>query len=114
MAQPLTILHDNDIHGHLRDFCYIEIAKGPVEHCGIGGAARRASLVRSLKARAGAPVLLIDSGDTTTRGPLTTQYEGVDEIAITASLNQGPRRVVVGHRPRAVASRLGRPDAEKA
>jgi 2',3'-cyclic-nucleotide 2'-phosphodiesterase (5'-nucleotidase family) len=79
-TQRLVILHDNDIHGHLRDFCYVEVAKGPVEHCGTGGAARRASLVRALKARADAPVLLIDSGDTTTRGPLTTRYEGVDEI----------------------------------
>jgi 2',3'-cyclic-nucleotide 2'-phosphodiesterase (5'-nucleotidase family) len=79
-TQRLVILHDNDIHGHLRDFCYVEVAKGPLEHCGMGGAARRASLVRALRASAGAPVLLIDSGDTTTRGPLTTQYEGVDEI----------------------------------
>jgi 2',3'-cyclic-nucleotide 2'-phosphodiesterase (5'-nucleotidase family) len=37
-------------------------------------------LIRRLKARAHAPVFLVDSGDTTTRGPLATQYEGVDEI----------------------------------
>jgi 5'-nucleotidase/UDP-sugar diphosphatase len=80
-TQDLVILHDNDIHGHLRDFCYVEVAKGPDEHCGVGGAARRATLVRRLKAEAPAPVLLVDSGDTTTRGPLATQYEGVDEIA---------------------------------
>jgi 2',3'-cyclic-nucleotide 2'-phosphodiesterase (5'-nucleotidase family) len=79
-TQSLVILHDNDIHGHLRDFCYVEKAKGPDEHCGVGGAARRATLVRILRARAEAPVLLIDSGDTTTRGPLATEYEGVDEI----------------------------------
>jgi 5'-nucleotidase/UDP-sugar diphosphatase len=79
-SQDLVILHDNDIHGHLRDFCYVEVAKGPEEHCGVGGAARRATLIRRLKARAHAPVLLVDSGDTTTRGPLATQYEGVDEI----------------------------------
>src|SRR5580693_866599 len=79
-TQDLVILHDNDIHGHLRDFCYVELAQGPEEHCGTGGAARRATLIRRLKAEAKAPVLLIDSGDTTTRGPLATQYEGVDEI----------------------------------
>ena len=28
-TQSLTILHDNDVHGHLRAFCYIEVAKGP-------------------------------------------------------------------------------------
>src|SRR5580658_4419538 len=80
-TQSLTILHDNDIHGHLRSFCYVEVAKGPDEHCEIGGAARRATLVKQLRAAAKAPTLLIDSGDTTTRGPLATQYEGVDEIA---------------------------------
>ena len=80
-TQSLTILHDNDIHGHLRSFCYVEVAKGPDEHCEIGGAARRATLVRRLRAGAQAPVLLIDSGDTSTRGPLLTQYEGLDEVA---------------------------------
>jgi 2',3'-cyclic-nucleotide 2'-phosphodiesterase (5'-nucleotidase family) len=80
-TQSLTILHDNDIHGHLRAFCYVEVAKGPDEHCDVGGAARRATLAKRLRAQAKAPMLLIDSGDTTTRGPLATQYEGVDEIA---------------------------------
>ncbi|HEX4184022.1 MAG TPA: bifunctional UDP-sugar hydrolase/5'-nucleotidase [Caulobacteraceae bacterium] len=79
-TQELVILHDNDIHGHLRPFCYVEVGKGGEEHCDIGGAAKRATLIRSLKDRAGAPVLLIDSGDTTTRGPLATEYEGVDEV----------------------------------
>jgi 2',3'-cyclic-nucleotide 2'-phosphodiesterase (5'-nucleotidase family) len=80
-TQSLTILHDNDIHGHLRSFCYVEVGKGPDEHCDVGGAARRDTLVKRLRAEAGGPILLIDSGDTTTRGPLTTQYEGVDEVA---------------------------------
>jgi 5'-nucleotidase len=80
-TQSLTILHDNDIHGHLRSFCYVEVAKGPDEHCEIGGAARRATLVKRLRAEAKAPVLLIDSGDTSTRGPLITEYHGQDEIA---------------------------------
>src|SRR5580698_8065796 len=80
-TQSLTILHDNDIHGHLRAFCYVEVAKGPDEHCDVGGAARRATLVKQLRAAAKTPTLLIDSGDTTTRGPLATEYEGLDEIA---------------------------------
>jgi len=79
-TQDLVILHDNDIHGHLRAFCYVEVAKGPEEHCDVGGAAKRATLISALKAQAGAPVLVIDSGDTTTRGPLATQFEGVDEV----------------------------------
>jgi 2',3'-cyclic-nucleotide 2'-phosphodiesterase (5'-nucleotidase family) len=80
-TQSLTILHSNDVHGHLRSFCYVEVAKGLDEHCDIGGAARRATLVRELRAKAGGPTLLVDSGDTTTRGPLATEYEGLDEIA---------------------------------
>ena len=60
-TQSLIILHDNDIHGHLRAFCYVMVAKGPDEHCDVGGAAKRASLIRSLKAKADAPVLVIDS-----------------------------------------------------
>lgn len=80
-TQSLTILHDNDIHGHLRSFCYVEVAKGPDEHCEIGGAARRATLVKRLRAEAKAPVLLVDSGDTSTRGPLITDYHGLDEVA---------------------------------
>ncbi|HEY2707136.1 MAG TPA: bifunctional UDP-sugar hydrolase/5'-nucleotidase [Caulobacteraceae bacterium] len=80
-TQSLTILHDNDIHGHLRSFCYVEVAKGPEEHCDTGGAARRATLVHALRAKAKDPVVLVDTGDTTTRGPLATEYEGVDEIA---------------------------------
>jgi 2',3'-cyclic-nucleotide 2'-phosphodiesterase (5'-nucleotidase family) len=80
-TQSLTLLHDNDIHGHLRSFCYVEVAKGPDEHCDVGGAARRDTLVKRLRAEASHPILLVDSGDTTTRGPLATQYEGVDEIA---------------------------------
>src|ERR1700742_4537333 len=77
-TQSLTILHDNDIHGHLRSFCYVEVAKGPDEHCNVGGAARRATLAEQLRGSAQAPTLLVDSGDTPPRGPLATQYEGVD------------------------------------
>ena len=36
-------------------------------------------------------------------GDLIVALAGVDEIAITASPDQGPRRIVVGHRPAAVA-----------
>ena len=78
-TQSLTILHDNDIHGHLRSFCYVEVAKGPDEHCEIGGAARRATLVKRLRGEATGPVLLVDTGDTSTRGPLINAYEGLDE-----------------------------------
>jgi 5'-nucleotidase / UDP-sugar diphosphatase len=80
-TQSVLILHDNDIHGHLRSFCYVEVAKTKDEHCDTGGAARRATLIHRFRDNAPLPVLLVDTGDTTTRGPLATQYEGVDEIA---------------------------------
>ena len=47
----------------------------------VGGAARRATLIRHLKAQIHNPVLLIDSGDIATRGPLATTYEGVADVA---------------------------------
>jgi 2',3'-cyclic-nucleotide 2'-phosphodiesterase (5'-nucleotidase family) len=80
-TQSLVILHDNDLHGHLRSFCYTESGRSPDEHCDVGGAAKRATLVAKMRRTAKAPVLLIDAGDTSTRGPLATEYEGKDEIA---------------------------------
>jgi 2',3'-cyclic-nucleotide 2'-phosphodiesterase (5'-nucleotidase family) len=85
-TQSLVILHDNDIHGHQRSFCYIEIGRSPQEHCQVGGAARRATLIRRLRATAKSPVILIDAGDTSTRGPLTTEYEGLDEADVMSTL----------------------------
>ena len=81
-TQRLVILHNNDIHGHLRSFCYTEVGRSPIERCGVGGAAKRATLIAKLRAKADAPVLLIDAGDTTTRGPLATEYEGVDQVDV--------------------------------
>ncbi len=88
-TQAVTILHDNDLHGHLRAFCYTETGRRAAERCGVGGAARRATLIAALKRQARTPVLLVDAGDTTTRGPLTTQYEGMDEIAAMNALGYG-------------------------
>lgn len=85
IAQPqqitLTILHDNDLHGHLLPFAYTETGVSKVEQASVGGAARRATLVRQLRKEIHNPTILVDSGDTTTRGPLTTTYEGAADIA---------------------------------
>lgn len=80
----LTLLHDNDIHGHLFPFAYIETAKSTAELPSVGGAARRATLIRRLRREIKNPTMLIDSGDTFTRGPLTNAYEG---IADTEAMN---------------------------
>lgn len=80
----LTLLHDNDLHGHLFPFAYTEVGRSPNEQASVGGAARRATLIRQLKRQIKNPVMLIDSGDTFTRGPLTNAYEG---IADTEAMN---------------------------
>jgi 5'-nucleotidase len=84
VAQPttlsLTILHDNDLHGHLLSFAYTEIGKSPIEQPSRGGAARRATLVRHLRAEIKNPTILIDSGDIATRGPLINAYEGLADV----------------------------------
>ena len=76
----LTILHDNDLHGHILPFAYIETEKGKAEIPSVGGAARRATLVRKIRAQTTNPTILVDSGDTFTRGPLTNAYEGIADI----------------------------------
>lgn len=76
----LVLLHENDLHGHARSFCYPD--KDRDERCEIGGAARRATLVKRLRAESRAPVLLLDAGDTSTRGPMATAYEGLDTVEL--------------------------------
>jgi 5'-nucleotidase len=76
----LTILHTNDLHGHVLPFAYTEAAKGPTEQPSVGGAARRATLIRTIRASLHNPSLVVDSGDTFTRGPLTTTYEGTADV----------------------------------
>src|SRR5690242_17373040 len=67
----LTILHTNDLHGHIFPFAYTETGRSNEERASVGGAARRATLVRKLRREIKNPVMLVDSGDTFTRGPLT-------------------------------------------
>lgn len=76
----LTILHDNDLHGHIVPFAYTEFGRSLEEQPSRGGAARRATLVRSLRAKIRNAVLLIDSGDLVTRGPFCTTYQGIADI----------------------------------
>jgi 2',3'-cyclic-nucleotide 2'-phosphodiesterase (5'-nucleotidase family) len=76
----LTILHTNDLHGHMSPFAYTEPERSPVEQVSVGGAARRATLIRDLKRKARNPVMVIDAGDIATRGPLWNAYEGLADI----------------------------------
>ena len=76
----LTILHTNDLHGHTLPFAYTEPERSKDEQKSVGGAARRATLIRELKKKAKNPVLVVDTGDTSTRGPLTNAWEGIADI----------------------------------
>ncbi|MDB5977306.1 MAG: metallophosphoesterase [Nevskia sp.] len=76
----VIVLHDNDLHGHLESFCYIEKGRTNKEDCERGGAARRATLISKLREQRGANAVLVNAGDTFTRGPLTAAYEGIADI----------------------------------
>jgi len=82
----LTILHDNDLHGHLFPFTYAEAGRSSHEEASRGGAARRSELVRQLRREIRNPVILIDSGDIATRGPLWSSYEGEADVAAMNSI----------------------------
>jgi len=83
----LTILHTNDTHGHLLPFSYpdvvdpgSEIAMLPI-HRDIGGAARRATLVKKIRAEKDHQTLLIDAGDICDGTPFSTEYHGDADVA---------------------------------
>jgi 5'-nucleotidase / UDP-sugar diphosphatase len=91
----LTILHTNDIHGHMLPFAYTEEGRGKLERPSVGGAARRATLIKRLKASIRNPVMLVDAGDVFTRGPLTNAYEGVADVEVMNAL--GYELTVIGN-----------------
>src|SRR5512136_534198 len=91
-AQPisLTILHTNDTHGHLLPFSYPAIAPAGSELArlkirkNIGGIARRATLVKRLRAELenrGSTVWLIDAGDFSDGTSFSAEYHGEADIA---------------------------------
>lgn len=76
----ITILHTNDLHGHMLPFAYTEVGRSKTEQPSVGGAARRATLIRQIRAKLNHPSILIDAGDTFTRGPLTNVYLGIADV----------------------------------
>ncbi len=85
----LTILHTNDTHGHLLPFSYPPAPPGSDiaalrVRTNIGGIARRATLVKRLRAELepkGTTVWLVDAGDYSEGTPFSTVYHGEADIA---------------------------------
>jgi 5'-nucleotidase len=86
----LTILHTNDTHGHLLPFSYPDSAASGRELQGlrtykdIGGIARRATLVRRVRAEQkarGIETWLVDAGDYSDGTPFSTEYHGEADVA---------------------------------
>jgi len=66
----ITLLHTNDTHSRIEPF-----GPGNGAISGLGGVARRATLVKQLRAQLG-PVLLLDAGDTFQGTPYFNRYKG--------------------------------------
>ncbi len=86
----LTILHTNDTHGHLLPFSYPDSAASGRELQGlrtykdIGGIARRATLVKRIRAEQkarGVETWLVDAGDYSDGTPFSTEYHGEADVA---------------------------------
>lgn len=89
-SQKLTILHSNDVHGHLRPFSYPAITARESRITDlpawrdIGGIARRATLaarIRADLAPLGTPVWLVDAGDFYYYSPFSIEYYGKADVA---------------------------------
>ncbi|WP_243315602.1 bifunctional metallophosphatase/5'-nucleotidase [Geothrix paludis] len=70
IAGRITLLHTNDTHSRIEPF-----GPGNGAISGKGGMARRATLVKQLRAQLG-PVLLLDAGDTFQGTPYFNRYKG--------------------------------------
>lgn len=90
----LTLLHTNDTHGHLRPFSYPGLVSPGVQEAAlshranIGGIARRATLVKQIRAeqkQKRGNVWLADMGDFCDGTPFSTEYRGdADTLAMNA------------------------------
>lgn len=71
----LIILHTNDVHGHMLPFEYGEDSN-------VGGVARRATMIDSLRSQCADALLVLDAGDVFTRGPLAAAYHGEPDFNV--------------------------------
>jgi len=84
----LDLLTTNDLHANLLPVNYAPNLKGKVPVVeNAGGAARRASVIREIRAEARTPVLLLDSGDTTYGvNPLAKAFHGAPDVEVMNAL----------------------------
>ncbi len=78
----LTIIHTNDLHGHIFPYYYDKFGK---EENSVAGAPRVVGLIRALKECTESNVLVMDSGDLFNRGPLE-HLGGKPETEILAAV----------------------------
>ena len=76
----LTILHTNDVHSRIEPF-----PEDGSRNAGLGGVARRASLIKQIRAEE-AQVLLLDAGDIFQGTPYFNLYGGELEIKLMSKL----------------------------
>ena len=88
----ITILHTNDTHGHLLPFSYPEgidpnspSAALPSKR-DIGGVARRATLIHTLRQSLHGQTLLIDAGDYMDGTPFSLEFKGEADVACMNAL----------------------------
>lgn len=80
IAKKITILHTNDVHSHIDPFP-VSDPKYP----NMGGAARRATLIESIR-RENANVLLLDAGDIFQGTPYFNYYGGELELKLMSMM----------------------------
>lgn len=76
----LTILHTNDVHSRIDPF-----PKNDPKYPGMGGVARRASLIKQIRAKE-ANVLLLDAGDIFQGTPYFNLYKGELEFKLMSDM----------------------------
>lgn len=84
----LTLLTTNDLHANLLPFNQPDNLATKLPHIkDVGGAARRAAYINSVRAESKAQVLLLDSGDTTFgSNPLAKAFRGAPDVEVLNAL----------------------------
>jgi 5'-nucleotidase len=88
-TSSITILHTNDTHSHLLPFSYPASGRktegsGLRTIVNIGGIARRAALIKKVRAeleQKGTKVLVMDAGDFSDGTPFSIEYKGEADVA---------------------------------